>query len=109
MSELGPFSGGAWKGLLAWFGMFSFAGLIGRLAYHATQVRAGNRAFWSAALLLELPIAILCGAAGGALGLYLGLSVFVAFGLCSGLAFLGPRGIEVWLLRWWESKKGTKE
>ncbi|HIP78377.1 MAG TPA: hypothetical protein EYH07_07935 [Kiloniellaceae bacterium] len=99
VADMGPFSGSALKAFLATLSAFSIGALVGRLAYHTMQVKAGKRRFWSIDLFWELPLALFCGSVAGAIGIYLALPPLVTFGLCSLVGYLGPRGVEVIVYR----------
>lgn len=80
-----------------------FAALIGRLAYHSTEVKAGRRAFFGREVLWELPIAVFAAIIGDALASYMGWQSPVSTGVVATLAYLGPRGSEALitrLIRW---------
>ncbi len=94
MADMGPFDADNWRRLLHWLGVLWLLGMMGRLAWHAQQVKAGHRRFWSLALLWEVPLAAFCGVAGGGLGDYLGLSGLQLYAFASVIAYLGPGGIE---------------
>ncbi len=86
--------------LIAWFSAANaaakgflltlFASTVGRLMFHARQVQAGERHFWSWQLLRELPVAIGMGliADGGASYLELADGQRTAF--IAIVAYLGP-------------------
>lgn len=73
----------------------------GRLMYHAEEVRAGRRRFWSRDLLLDLPVVAGMSFLTWGLVEHWGLSTAGAVVLGPVLGWLGPRGtramIEVWL------------
>lgn len=78
-------------------------GVLGRLLDHATKVQRGGRAFWSRALLWELPVAIAMGLVGDGLAAHLGLADQVRVGFTVAVAYLGPKVIEVGFA--WAMKK----
>ena len=79
--------------------------LAGRLAWHADQVRRGRRRLWSRELLLEGPtvaaLALLTWAATD----YLALTPGQASGIGVILGWLGPRGLEVLIIRFWRPRQ----
>lgn len=84
--------------------------LAGRLMYHSGEVSRGRRRFWSADLLLDLPIVLVAAVVAEAIGSHLHLSDSSTIGLASVLAYLGPRGAQqaAWrILTWW--KGGPKD
>ncbi|RYC10190.1 phage holin family protein [Ciceribacter ferrooxidans] len=74
--------------------------LIGRLMWHTNEVKKDRRKFFGKELLWELPIAIGMAIIGEGLSRYLGLAQPVSTGLIAALAYLGPRGAEVLLMKW---------
>ena len=82
--------------------------LAGRLAWHTDQVRRGRRRLWSRDLLLEGPtvaaLALLTWAATD----YLALSPGQASGLGVILGWLGPRGLEVLIIRFWRRQEAPE-
>lgn len=86
------------------------ASLAGRLMYHSSEVSRGRRRFWSADLLLDLPIVVVAAVCAEAIGSHLHLSGSTTTGIASVLAWLGPRGAQqaAWrILSWW--KGGPKD
>lgn len=79
--------------------------LAGRLAWHADQARRGQRRLWSRDLLLEGPtiaaLALLTWAATD----YLALTPGQASGVGVILGWLGPRGLEVLIIRFWRQRQ----
>ena len=94
MAEMPPIGPPELKRILAWLGVFWLTAILGRLAWHIQQVKAGRRSFWSWALLWEVPLAAFCGVAGGGLGDYLGLRDLQLYAFTAVIAYLGPGGIE---------------
>ena len=77
----------------------------GRLTYHADQVRRGARTLWSRdLLLLELPTIGAMALVTWALVDYLALSPAQAAGAGVVLGWLGPRGLEVAVVRFWRPR-----
>ena len=64
--------------------------------------RLGRRRFWSVDLLWELPTAVFCAIGGGAASQFLGLDGIVSWGVVGAVSWLGPRGMEVMLARWFK-------
>ena len=75
------------------------AALAGRLMWHSTEVRARRRRFFGRELLWELPVAVGMAIIGEAVAAYFGLGRTVSTGVVASLAYLGPRGAEVLLMR----------
>lgn len=81
-----------------------FGALIGRFVFHANEVRAlrrkpiGKEVFW------ELPTAVGMAIVGESLASWLGISDTARVGMIATLAYLGPRGAEVLLLRYFPPK-----
>lgn len=97
--DLGPFGSVEAKQVLHWIGITWLLALLGRVAWHVQQVKAGNRGFWSIALLWEVPLAMFCGIAGAGAGDYLGLVGVQLAAFISVVAYLGPGGIEAMFLK----------
>ncbi|CCG42196.1 phage holin family protein [Magnetospirillum molischianum] len=76
----------------------------GRLAWHADQVRRGHRRLWSREVLLELPTIGAMALLTWALVDYLTLSPGQAAGAGVVLGWLGPRGLEIVVVRVWRSR-----
>lgn len=97
-------------GLLdAWFGgAFTtlIGAFIGRIMWHAQEVKKARRKFIGRELLWELPIAFGMGMMGEGLASWLGLQSTAATGVIVGLAYLGPRGAEVLFMKWFGAKVG---
>lgn len=79
-----------WTFLMAW---------IGRLTWHVYQVQKGTRRFWSLHLVWELITALAIGFVADGLVHYYGLGGKIGTGLTVAVAYLGPRGLEVLMLR----------
>ena len=75
------------------------AALAGRLMWHSTEVRARKRRFLSRELLWELPVAVGMAIIGEAVAAYFELGRTVTTGVVASLAYLGPRGAQVALMR----------
>jgi hypothetical protein len=81
--------------------------LLGRVMWHSSEARKGHRKFFGAELLWEFPVAIGMALIGEGLASYLGINQpVVSTGLIAALAYLGPRGVEALLLRWFTKKQG---
>lgn len=75
------------------------AAVVGRLMFHSAEVRAKRRKFVGPELIWELPVAIGMAVIGEAVSGYFGLSAPVSTGVVAALAYLGPRGAEVTMMR----------
>lgn len=78
--------------------------LAGRLAWHADQVRRGHRRLWSREMFLEAPTIGAMALLTWALVDYLSLSPGQAAGVGVVLGWLGPRGLEIVVVRIWRSR-----
>lgn len=94
-----------WQSLISTFG-FLAAAVLGRLVYHARLVQKREREFFSKHILFELIIAIGIGYAANGVMAYLGLEDEVRVGGIVVLSYLGPGGIEYFLVRYF-NKSGT--
>jgi hypothetical protein len=73
-------------------------GFLGRLMFHARQVQAGRRRFFSLALAWELPVAIATGIIGKGIAEHFGLTGWQDTAAIVTVAYLGPGFVEavVW-------------
>lgn len=69
---------------------------MGRLMYHAGEVKAKRRRFFGREILWEVPIAVGMAIIGEGVASYFGLGQPVRTAI---LAYLGPRGSEVFIER----------
>ncbi|MGB0749040.1 MAG: phage holin family protein [Magnetospiraceae bacterium] len=76
---------------------------LARFLIHRRLVTVGERAFWSWALLWEVPTAMFCAILGAGLGDYLTLGPIATNGIAGAVAYIGPRGLEVSLSRFVEN------
>lgn len=90
--------GGAFTTLLA--------AMAGRAMWHSREARKGHRKFIGPELLWEFPFVLGMVLVGEGLASYLAIGQPASTGLIAALAYLGPRGLEVWLSRWWARKEG---
>lgn len=67
--------------------------LMGVLMRHSQLVQRGERRFFSAALLLELPTVTGMGIVGGGIGSYLGLQSIGTWTIAAILGWLGPQAL----------------
>lgn len=72
---------------------------IGRLLWHVQMVSTGKRSFWSWWLIWELLTALGCGVMAEGVADWAGLTGKAALAVIVFGSYLGPRGIEVLLLR----------
>ncbi|MBD9372767.1 phage holin family protein [Rhizobium sp. ARZ01] len=97
-------------GLLdAWFGgAFTtlIGAFIGRIMWHAQEVKKARRKFLGRELIWELPIAVGMALIGEGLASWLQFGQPVSTGLVAALAYLGPRGAEVLFMKWFGAKVG---
>jgi len=80
---------------------------ISRALAHHHLVRLGHRKFWSPELWWEVPTVAFCGIVGGGLAAYLDLPLMAQHATVAVVAWMGPRGMEVFLTRWVNGKKGV--
>lgn len=93
--------------LNTWFGggMTTLIGaFIGRFMFHANEVRAARRKLLGREVIWELPIAVGMAIIGESLAAWFGLDQTVRVGLIAALAYLGPRGAEVMLTKYFPPK-----
>ncbi len=90
--------------MLSGLGLIGAAVWWGRMMWHAEEVRAGRRRFWSRDLLLDLPVvAGMSLLAWGAVEWWsLGPGVGAAIGVT--LGWLGPRGLRA-TVEWWVRRR----
>lgn len=97
-------------GLLdAWFGGAAttmIGAFIGRIMWHAQEVKKARRKFLGRELLWELPIAVGMALIGEGLASWFQFGQPVSTGLIAALAYLGPRGAEVLFMRWFGARVG---
>lgn len=95
-------------GLLdAWFGgAFTtlIGAFIGRIMWHAQEVKKARRKFLGRELIWELPIAVGMALIGEGLASWMQFGQPVSTGLIAALAYLGPRGAEVLFMKWFGAK-----
>lgn len=72
---------------------------LGRLMYHAGEVKAKRRRFFGREILWEVPIAIGMAIIGEGVASYFDLGQPVRTAIIAILAYLGPRGSEVFIER----------
>lgn len=77
-----------------------FGALMGRLMWHSGEVRKGQRRFFGAELLWEIPVAIGMAIIGEAFASYIDAGATVTTGIVAIAAYIGPRGAEVLLTKW---------
>ncbi len=93
--------------LNAWMGGAAttvLAAFLGRAMWHGNEARKGHRRFFGMELLWELPVAIGMAIVGESVASYLDASQPVRTGMVAALAYLGPRGLEVILGKWFSHK-----
>lgn len=73
---------------------------VGRLMWHAGEVRRGSRRFFGWELVWEVPVAIGMAIIGEGLAHYFELVQPASTAVIAGLAYLGPRGVEALLSKW---------
>ena len=91
----------AWLGGAGAILVGSFAG---RAMWHAVEARKGRRKLFGIEILYELPIAIGMAVIGDGLAGWLGLQQTATLALVAALSYLGPRGSEVMLSKWYGKK-----
>ncbi len=74
--------------------------VLARILRCHCMVRIGERRrFWSWDLIAELPMAVFCAILGGGAAQYLNLDLMAANALVGAVSWLGPRGIEIYIVR----------
>ncbi|MGY0794273.1 phage holin family protein [Azospirillum argentinense] len=73
--------------------------IVGRLMFHARQVQAGRRRFFSPHLVWELPVAIATGLIGKGIASYYGLGDWQETATIVTVAYLGPGFVEAVIWR----------
>lgn len=74
--------------------------------FHTLEVKRMNRKFFGKEMMWELPIVLGMGLIGDGAASYLALDQSVATALIAYAAYLGPRGFEVMLQRYFTKKFG---
>lgn len=93
----------------AWFGGAAttlIGAFIGRIMWHAQEVKKARRKFLGRELLWEMPIAVGMALIGEGLASWMQFGQPVSTGLIAALAYLGPRGAEVLFMRWFGARVG---
>lgn len=93
--------------LNAWMGGAAttiIAAMLGRAMWHGNEARKGNRKFFGIELLWEFPVALGMALVGESIASHLAMGQPVSTGLIAALAYLGPRGTEVLLQKWFTRK-----
>lgn len=80
---------------------------LGRLVWHAEQVQRGRRRFVSWHLVWELIAAIGVGLMAEGVAVHAGLAGSPKTAAVVALAYLGPRGLEHLVARFWARKGGV--
>jgi len=80
---------------------------IGRLMYHAGEVRKMNRKPFDKNLIWELPVAVGMGIIADGLAAYFALDRTVSTSIAVGVGYLGPGGVQALFLRWFEKKTSS--
>ncbi len=91
--------------LLGGAGTALVAAVVGRLMWHAVEVRSRRRPAFGLFLVWEVPMAIGMALIGDGAGEYLDLTDSQTVALIAVLSYLGPRGICAALERWWVARK----
>lgn len=87
-----------------------FAGMIGRLMYHAKLVQAGKRKPFSWALLWDIPIALGMGwVAYGITSIVSEMPWQGTISMAMIAAYLGPYGVDTVFSKWADSKFGPNK
>lgn len=90
--------------LLGGAGTAVVAATVGRLMWHANEVRSGRRPAFGVFLLWETPMAIGMALIGDGAGEYFNLTDTQTVSLIAVLSYLGPRGVFHVLEKWWSGK-----
>lgn len=81
------------------------AAAVGRLMYHTGEVKAKRRSFFGRELIWEVPVAVGMAFVGEGVASYMAFEQPVSTATIAVLAYLGPRGAEAMLDRFWASRK----
>lgn len=82
--------------------------IVGRLMWHAREVKNGKRKFLSVELLWDIPVAIGMALIAEGIASHFGLTQPSTTGLVAMAAYLGPRGMEIWIERIIHFRSGGK-
>ncbi|MBY6138516.1 phage holin family protein [Leisingera daeponensis] len=77
-----------------------FGAAMGRLMWHSSEVRKGQRRFVGPELIWEIPVALGMAIIGEAIARYIDAGATVSTGIVALAAYIGPRGAEVLLTKW---------
>ena len=78
--------------------------MVGRAMWHGNEARKGRRKFFGMELFWEIPVAFGMAFIGEGVAAYLNVGQAASTGLIAGLAYLGPRGMEALLHKWFNKK-----
>lgn len=78
---------------------------IGRLMYHAGEVRKMKRKPLDASLVWELPVAVGMGMMADGVASYFGVDRSVSTAISVGFGYLGPGGVQAIFAKWFEKQK----
>lgn len=78
------------------------AALLGRIVWHGSEVSKGRRRFFGVELLWDIPLVVWLALIGEGLSSYLQLGQPTSAGLIGVLAYLGPRGVEAMVRKWFD-------
>ena len=96
----------SFQDLFVGLGLPIVAAALGRLIWHSQEVKKNNRSFWSWLLLVEMVFAIFCGIIGAGTAEFFELGPKATAAAAGIAGYLGPRGMEVLLLKIVVRQKG---
>lgn len=79
---------------------------VGRLMWHSLEAKAKRRRFFGPEALWEIPVILGMVIIGEGAAAYFGWEGPMKTGLIAVMAYLGPRGTEALLDRWFAARKG---
>lgn len=83
-----------WDHINGWATSALAAAIVGRLAYHTRMVQQGERAFFSKAMLLEIPIVVFTYVLGTGVADYFGIHGTTAGAAVAVISYFGPGAIQ---------------
>ena len=92
----------------AWWGggiTTLFGAFVGRFMAHANEVKAARRKLLGKEVIWELPIAVGMAVIGESLAAWLGVDQTIRVGMIAALAYMGPRGAEIMLMKYFPPSK----